>query len=105
MSLCFTAGTLYVPADNLYVSTSPLVLCVYNEKVADGCLVNDTEDRLPPSLSCSEDLSMSANRNGDVAVLSFLYQPTNFLGLHMLYIYTCTSVLKSATLRTPDRSG
>lgn len=57
MSLCFTAGTLYVRADNLYVSTSPLMHCVY-KKVADGCLVNDTEDRLPPSFSCSEDLSL-----------------------------------------------
>lgn len=73
MSLCFTAGTLYVCADNLYVSTSPLMLCVYNEKVADGCLVSDTEDRLPPSLSRSEDLAMSANRNSDVSMLSFLF--------------------------------
>lgn len=58
VSLCFTAGTLYVRADNLYVSTLPLMHCVYSGKVADGCLVNDTEDRLPPSFCCSEDLSL-----------------------------------------------
>lgn len=57
MSLCFTAGTEFVCADNLYAGTSPLLHCVYNEKVADGCLVNDTEDRLRPSFSCTEDVS------------------------------------------------
>lgn len=88
MSPCCTAGTWYVRADNLYVSTSPLMLCVYNEKVADGCLVNDTEDRLPPSLSRSEDLSMSANRNGDVAMLSFLFL-THAIHLH---VHICVKV-------------